>query len=118
MRSTKLFTMKKIFTLIFLLAACTSMAQQYNNEWIRFNQTYYKFKVGTAGVYRITKSALDAAGIGNTQVQFFELWRNGQAIPFYPSVSSGTLPANGYIEFWGKPSGARLYRAWCAVVGS
>lgn len=104
MRSTKLFTMKKIFTLIFLLAACTSMAQQYNNEWIRFNQTYYKFKVGTAGVYRITKSALDAAGIGNTQVQFFELWRNGQAIPFYPSVSSGTLPANGYIEFWGKPN--------------
>jgi hypothetical protein len=104
MRTEKLLTMKKIFTLLLLFVAFATHAQQFNNEWIRHNQTYYKFKVGAAGVYRIPKAALDAAGIGNTQVQFFELWRNGEPVPFYPSVMSGTLPADGYIEFWGKPN--------------
>jgi hypothetical protein len=93
MQTKKLLTMKKIFTLVMLLFAMNSFSQQYNNEWIRFNQTYYKFKVGTAGVYRIPKTVLDAAGIGNTAVQFFELWRNGEPVPFYPSVPSGPLPS-------------------------
>jgi len=104
MQTKKLLTMKKIFTLVMLLFAMNSFSQQYNNEWIRFNQTYYKFKVGTAGVYRIPKTVLDAAGIGNTAVQFFELWRNGEPVPFYPSVPSGPLPSDGYIEFWGRPN--------------
>ncbi len=102
MRTTKLYTMKKIFTLLLLVMAFSAGAQQYNNEWIRFNQTYYKFKVGNNGLYRIPKTALDAAGIGTTQVEFFELWHNGEQVPFYPSVPSGALPANGYIEFWGR----------------
>lgn len=93
--------MRKIFTLLLLLAGFTVTAQQYNNEWINFNQTYYKFKVGKTGVFRIPKSTLDAVGIGNTQVEFFELWRNGQRVPFYTSVANGTLPADGYLEFWG-----------------
>jgi hypothetical protein len=106
--------MRKIFTLLLLIAGYTVAAQQYNNEWINYNQTYYKFKVGKTGVFRIPKSTLDAVGIGNTQVEFFELWRNGQRVPFYTSVASGTLPANGYLEFWGllndgKPDKA-LYR--------
>jgi len=78
--------------------------QNFNNEWINFSQTYYKFKIGRAGLYRIPTSVLNAAGIGNTAVENFELWRNGERVPFYPSVSSGVLPANGYIEFWGKPN--------------
>lgn len=114
MRLKKLFTMKKLFTLLLLLAGLSVSAQQYNNEWIRFNQTYYKFKVGKDGLFRIPKTTLDAWGIGNTQVQFFELWRNGKPVPFYPSVQSGALPANGYIEFWGKVNDgtpdAPLYR--------
>lgn len=106
--------MRKIFTLLLLLAGFTVTAQQYNNEWINFNQTYYKFKVGKTGVFRIPKSTLDAVGIGNTQVEFFELWRNGQRVPFYSSVASGTLPGDGYLEFWGllndgKPDKA-MYR--------
>lgn len=101
MRMKKLLTMKRILLAILMLIAVNGMAQ-FNNEWIRHTQTYYKFKVGKTGLFRIPKTALDAAGIGNTQVQFFELWRNGKAVPFYPSVSSGVLPSNGYIEFWAK----------------
>lgn len=95
-------TMKRIFTLLLIIAGLQASGQQYYNEWIRYNQSYYKFKIGRNGLFRIPKSALDAAGIGGTQVQFLELWRNGEPVAFYPSVPSGVLPANGYIEFWGK----------------
>ncbi|OQP61996.1 hypothetical protein A3860_30390 [Niastella vici] len=108
--------MRKIFTLLLLVAGFAASAQQYNNEWIKQGQTYYKFKIANkdGGLFRIPKSLLDAYGIGNTAVQNFELWRNGEKVPFFPSVSSGALPANGYLEFWGeandgKPDNA-LYR--------
>lgn len=95
--------MKKIFSWLFLTIFSTAaISQVYNNEWIRHSQTYYKFKVGSSGLYRIPKALLDNAGIGNTPVEFFELWRNGKQVAFYPTVSSGILPANGYIEFWGQ----------------
>jgi len=98
-------TMKKFFTwLFFITLSVTAISQQYNNEWIKHSQTYYKLRIGSTGLYRIPKTVLNNAGIGNTPVEFFELWRNGQQVSFYPSVPSGTLPANGYIEFWGEPN--------------
>lgn len=104
MKLQKILNMKRIFTLLLLIAGLQGSAQRYYNEWIRYSQTYYKFKIGKSGLFRIPKSTLDAAGIGGTQVEYLELWRNGEPVPFYPSVSSGVLPANGYIEFWGKPN--------------
>ncbi len=95
-------TMKRFFTLVFLMAALSSGAQQYNNEWINFSQTYYKFKLINKGLYRLPKTVLDAAGIGNAGAQYVELWKNGKRIPIYTSVSSGVLPSGGYIEFWGE----------------
>lgn len=97
-----------------LVAGYTVAAQQYNNEWINYNQTYYKFKVGKTGIFRIPKTVLDGVGIGNTPVENFELWRNGERVAFYPSVPNGPLPADGYLEFWatindGKPDKA-MYR--------
>ena len=102
---------RRFFTVLLLLCGLNGWAQQYNNEWIRFDQTYYKFQVGTAGLYRIPKSALDNAGIGNTPVQFFELWSNGKMVPFYPSVATGILPANGYLEFWGEANDGKADKA-------
>jgi hypothetical protein len=111
MRTLKLIFMKRIFTLFLLLMGLQGWAQQYNNEWIRYNQTYYKFKLRNTGLYRIPRSVLDAAGIGNTPVQFLELWRNGQPVPIYPTVSSGALPSNGYIEFWGEANDGKADKA-------
>src|SRR5688572_8361534 len=110
--------MRKIFTLLLVLAGMYVSAQQYNNEWISFQQTYYKIKVIRAGVYRVPKSVLDAVGIGNADVRNFEIWRNGEKVPFYPTVPSGVLPANGYLEFYGEKNDGKadkaLYRnpAW------
>lgn len=84
-----------------MLYYCT-LAQQYNNEWIDYSKTYYKFKVGKTALYKIPDSVLAKYGLGNIDVKNFQLWRNGKEIAIYTSVASGVLPANGYIEFWGE----------------
>ncbi|HEV9038320.1 MAG TPA: C25 family cysteine peptidase, partial [Puia sp.] len=107
--------MKKIYTIVILLSALRLAAQPYNNEWIDYSKTYYKFKVGATGLYRIPQSVLAAAGMGAVPVQNFQLFRNGQEVPVYTSVSSGVLGASDFIEFWGVMNDgapdAPLYRS-------
>lgn len=95
--------MKK-FAAAFLLLFITAMAigQSYNNEWIDYSKTYYKFKVGSTGLYRVTTSELNTIGLTNEPVQNFQLWRNGKQVALYTSVASGSLGSGGYIEFWGE----------------
>src|SRR5579871_3412296 len=94
--------MKNFYTMVFLLFGLGAYAQQYNNEWINFSNTYYKFKVGSNGVYRIPQSVLATAGLGSVPVQNFQLFRNGKEVPIYTSAASGTLSSSDYIEFWGQ----------------
>lgn len=94
--------MRRFFTLLLLILPAAMMAQQYNNEWINFNQTYYKFKVGVTGLYRIPQSVLNTAGLGSVPVQQLQLWKNGKQVPFHSTVSTGTLGAADYLEFWGE----------------
>ena len=101
-------------TIVFLLFGLGVSAQTYNNEWINFSNTYYKFKVGSNGLYRIPQSVLATAGMGNVPVQNFQLFRNGKEVPIYTSAASGTLGNTDYIEFWGQMNDgapdAPLYR--------
>ncbi len=95
--------MKK--TLLVILAAISfgyGSAQVYNNEWIDYNKTYYRFKVGATGLYRISQSVLNSLGLGTVQAQHFQLWSQGQEVPIFTSVSSGTLGASDYLEFYGQ----------------
>jgi hypothetical protein len=79
-----------------------SRAQMYNNEWIDYSKTYYKFKVGSTGLYRISQTSLTTIGLGNTPAEQFQLWRNGQQVSLFTSVATGPLGANDFIEFWGE----------------
>lgn len=95
--------MRKIF--FALLATCLgfgTMAQSYNNEWIDYSKTYYRFNVGASGFYRINQPILAAAGLGSVQAQHFKMYRNGQEVPLYTSAASGVLSAGGYLEFYGE----------------
>ncbi|MBC7903958.1 MAG: hypothetical protein H7Y27_11070 [Gemmatimonadaceae bacterium] len=94
--------MRKLFTLILIISAATGYAQQFNNEWIDPNKTYYKFKSPRTGLFRISQAAINSIGLGATPVNHFKLFRNGREVALYTSVNSGALPANGYIEFWGE----------------
>ena len=105
--------MKKFLVPIFLLCVTITHAQ-LNNSWIDYSKTYYKFKVGKTGVYRISQPTLSAAGLGNTPAEQFQLWRNGEQVGLFTSVASGSLSPADYIEFWGvrndgKPD-KNLYR--------
>ncbi len=93
--------MKKLIVIFFTFCTAFVCAQTYSNSWIDYSKTYYKFKVGTDGLYHITQSTLTSMGLGNIPAEQFQLWRNGEQVTLYTSVPLGPLPANGYIEFWG-----------------
>ncbi|MDB5280774.1 MAG: hypothetical protein JWR61_5729 [Ferruginibacter sp.] len=105
--------MKKFLLPIFLLIASGTYAQ-LNNSWIDYSKTYFKFKVGTTGVCRISQAAVSAAGLGSIPAEQFQLWRNGEEVRLFTSVPSGTLTANDYIEFLGVKNDGKpdknLYR--------
>lgn len=92
--------MRKIFVFCCLLFAFNASAQ-FNNEWIDYSKTYFKFKVGRDSLYRIPASTIAGAGLQNVPAEHFQLFRNGQEVRIYTSVSTGVLGANDYIEFWG-----------------
>lgn len=94
--------MKRILlsiSILFITAGFAS-AQSYMNEWIDYNKTYYKFRTGGSGIFRIPQSQLAAAGLGSVNAAHFQLWKNGEEIAVYTSSSTGVLPSNGFIEFW------------------
>src|SRR5579875_1054495 len=106
--------MKKFLFGVLLICSFVSKAQVFNNEWIDYSKTYYKFKVGADGLYRIPQSVLASAGLGNAPAEQFQLWRNGQQVPIYTSVPNGVMSSTDYIEFWGRMNDGRpdkeLYR--------
>jgi hypothetical protein len=106
--------MKRLLVCLLIVTGFAAKAQIFNNEWIDHNKTYYKFKVGKNGVYRIGAATLSGAGLGSTPAQNFQLWRNGKEIPIYTSVATGTFSPSDYIEFWGEQNDGKadleLYR--------
>ncbi|HWI92250.1 MAG TPA: C25 family cysteine peptidase [Flavisolibacter sp.] len=106
--------MKKLLLGLLLISGFIAKAQVYNNEWIDYSKTYYKFKVGKTGLYRISQSVLSSAGLGIISAEYFQLWRNGKQIPIYTSVATGSLSSSDYMEFWGEMNDGKpdreLYR--------
>lgn len=96
---------KAILTLSFCLSLLASFSQTYNNEWIDYSKTYYKFRLGgSEGLVRIPQSTLTTVGLGSAPAEQFQLWRNGKQVALYTSVPTGPLGLSGYIEFWGVPN--------------
>jgi Peptidase family C25/CARDB len=101
--------MKKLLWLFAFAFICTKLfAQPLNNEWIDYSKTYYKFKVGATGLYRINQPTLASAGLTNIAANEFQLWRNGVQVPLFTSIATGQLGANDYIEFWGEMNDGKL----------
>jgi len=109
--------MKRLLLILLISISGLSATAQtfpYNNEWIDYSKTYYKFYVGKTGLYRIPQTALASIGIGGTPAEHFQLWRNGREVSIYTSVPSGPLSGSDFIEFWGEQNDGRpdstLYR--------
>ncbi len=95
-----------LFT-VALLTKTHAQTLNYNDEWIDYSKTFYKFKVGADGLYRITGSQLQSIGLGATPSEQFQLYKNGVQIPLFQSVT-GMLGATDYIEFYGTMNDGSL----------
>lgn len=80
------------------------------NEWINFDQSYFKLKIGQDGIYRISNQSLSDAGIPNSVTgQQFQLWHNGEQVSIFTSTT-GAFSPNDFIEFFGKKNTSELDR--------
>jgi hypothetical protein len=97
--------MIKRIVYIILLAGCfiSAKSQPYGNEWIDYSKTYYKFKIGKTGLYRISYNTLLALGIPSNQLRGtdFKLFRNGNEVPLFVTTNS-QFGAIDFIEFYGE----------------
>lgn len=98
------------FILLLLIAPVSLSAQIWNgadtlygNEWIDFSKTYYKIKIATDGIYRISYQTLSDAGfpVNTVPADQFRLYRYGRQEPIYISAN-GLLSNPDYIEFFGE----------------
>ncbi|MCF6194916.1 MAG: hypothetical protein L3J46_11350, partial [Kangiellaceae bacterium] len=81
----------------------------FGNEWIQYDQVYFKIPVAEDGLVRILGSELGAAGIpiNSINANQFQVFHLGKEIPIYVS-GAGTLADTDYITFAGKKNRAEL----------
>lgn len=96
----------KVFLLFWgLLLAYSIHAQSFTNNWIDYNQTYYKFPITTTGICRISYAQMSAAGIPVSSINpaNFQIFGRGeeQYIYIYNQLS-GVMSPGDYIEFYAQ----------------
>lgn len=103
-----------ILFLAFVTINTTAALAQYGFDWINFNQQYYKFKVGTEGLYMIDHASLNAAGVPISSIDpnQFQLFRNGTEVPIYvQGAGDNSFDPGDFIEFHGMPNDGVLDNA-------
>lgn len=96
---------------LLLLAVQTASSQRFGNEWIDFQQTYYKIPVRAEGIYRILPADLQAAGfpVATTDPRNIRMFFRGREIAIHVvGEADGRLDPSDYIEFYGRPAGLDL----------
>ncbi len=99
----------KIKQLLFLVLFAFGLtqnvsAQQFGNEWIRYDQSYFKIKTGSDDIHRITRANLEAAGFdfNALDVENLQLFHRGQEVAIrLTGLQDGTFDSGDYIEFFG-----------------
>ncbi len=97
----------KSLTLVFFafIVSLAVKGQEFGNEWINYDQTYYKFPVYEDGVYRITYQDFTAAGIpiSLADPENIQIFANSQEVPlFINGVDDGVFNSSDYIELVGR----------------
>lgn len=80
-------------------------AQTFGNEWINYNQNYYKFPVLSNGVYRIAYTTLQNAGIlvSGINPKNIQIFGRGKEVPLYiEGEGDGVFNSSDYIEFYAE----------------
>ena len=98
--------MKRVYSLVilFLFSFLPLFSQTNGNEWIHYDQPYFRIKITQAGIYRIDKNSLINAefpvGIDPKRIQLFG---KEQEIPIYvKGESDGQFDDEDFIEFYAE----------------
>ncbi len=93
------------FVLLLVSVAATAQKPVFGNEWINDQQTYYKIPVAQKGLYRITFSDLQKAGLPLTSLdpKTLQLVHRGIEQPILvEGEADGRFDTTDYIEFIGR----------------
>ena len=104
--------LKTLPLFFFILSATISQGQMvegtdtlYGNEWINFQQEYFKINITEDGVYRLDYQTMSNAGVFSgasvPQGADFQLYYLGKEVPIFVT-NSGTLGLGDHISFYGK----------------
>lgn len=99
--------MKRLYIFLFIIGCLNELlfSQQYGNEWVNYNQKYFRIPIAKTGLYRISRQALVNAGfnINNISPKNIQLFARGQEQYIYVhGEDDGVFNASDYIEFFGK----------------
>lgn len=81
----------------------------YGNEWIRYDQRYFKLKVAEEAVYKVSVSELRSAGfpVDETEGRLLQLYSRGVQVPMYVNTD-GALSDTDYLLFYGLPNRSEM----------
>ena len=95
----------------FVLLSSVSWAQTFSNDWIDFNQSYYKIQTASDGIYRINHQDLIDADFPVDQIdpRRIQLFHRGieQAI-FISGEEDANFDTDDFIEFYGQRNDGTL----------
>jgi len=100
-----------LFLLAFLFVSSFAKAQLLGNEWINYDQKYYRVKVWNDGIYRVSWPVLSAAipeltGTDPRKIQLFG--RGTEQYIHIQGEADGTWDDGDFIEFFGKKNNGWL----------
>lgn len=98
-----------VFSLLLILSLKISFAQNFGNEWINYNQKYYRIPIIEEGIYRITYSQLQAAGISISSIdpRQIQIFHNGKEQAIYVfGENDGIFHTTDFVEFYAKKNNA------------
>jgi hypothetical protein len=99
-------TKKIILLLSLLFLNCfQNKAQTFGNEWINYSQNYYKFPILSKGMYKISYSILQNAGIpiSSLNPNQLQIFGKGKELPIYiEGDADGVFNTNDFIEFYAE----------------
>ncbi|MCI0751602.1 MAG: C25 family cysteine peptidase, partial [Flammeovirgaceae bacterium] len=103
--------MKHFFTSIILCLVTFLTNAQVGNEWIQFNQQYFKIPIVKDGLYRLTHANLQAAGfpVGTADPRRIQLFHRGEEVSIYvEGESDAVFNTSDFIEFYGRKNDGTL----------
>lgn len=83
----------------------------YGNEWINYDQQYFKMLVAEDGMYKVTGQELQNAGVPISTIagNSYQVFHNGKEIPIYTSTDQPFQP-DDYLLFYGEKNRSELDR--------